>query len=169
MDRPHLRPHLTHLIKVIGIGNILMKDEGFGPAVIEELKEIQMPDDVELIDGGTSGLGLFEYLKETNYAIIIDCVDFKGKAGEFIKFKPEDVNIHNNNLRLSLHECNLVDVLNLTKALGIECDVTIFGVQPHEIKPEIGLSDILRGLVPKIAGEVLAQIRRIRECQVQRS
>lgn len=156
-------------IKIIGIGNILMKDEGIGVAVIEELKGLSLPGDVELIDGGTSGLGLFEYLKEGDYAIIIDCVDFKAQAGTVIKFKPDDVNMRNNNLRLSLHECNLVDVLNLTKALGIDCDVTVFGVQPQEIKPEIGLSAVLKDSIPKVANGIVTEIRRIKECLVQGS
>ncbi len=156
-------------IKVIGIGNILMKDEGMGVAVIEELRKSNLPVDVELIDGGTSGLGLFEYLKETDYVIIIDCVDFKRQAGTVIKFKLDDVNMRNNNLRLSLHECNLVDVLNLTKALGIDCDVTVFGVQPQEVKPEIGLSAVLKDSVYKVATEILTEIGRIKECQAQGS
>lgn len=156
-------------IKVIGIGNILMKDEGFGPEVIVELRKNGAPDDIELIDGGTSGLGLFEYLKETDYAIIIDCVNFDKPAGTVVKFKPDDVNLRNSNLRLSLHECNLADVLNLTKAFGVDCDVTIFGIQPQEIKPEIGLSPLLKRSVPKVVSEVLSEIRRIKQCQAQRS
>ena len=83
-----------HITKVIGFGNIFMGDDGVGVRVIEKLKEddeIKKLDNVELIDGGTSGIDLIFMLKQAEKAIIIDAVDAGQAEGEIIEFYLDDI------------------------------------------------------------------------------
>lgn len=131
-------------IVILGVGNILLSDEGIGVHIVEKLGgEIDNPD-IELIDGGTAGLDLLPVLERCEYLLIIDCVKGGEKPGTIYKFGPEEIKVKLDNMKLSLHDFNLVDVLNLARALGKKLPkITIYGVEPKsldwslEMSPEV--------------------------------
>ena len=79
---------------ILGVGNPLRRDDGIGPAVIQLLAEnrdgYQIPSDIELVDGGTDGLGLIEYLKDYKKVVIIDAVETGLAPGTISVFTPEE-------------------------------------------------------------------------------
>ena len=79
-------------IAVLGIGNPLLGDDGFGVAVVNAFKStLGEPPDVELIDGGSLGIYLLPYLEGKTHIIVVDAVDFGGKPGEIIKLDSSSV------------------------------------------------------------------------------
>ena len=82
------------MIKIIGFGNIFMGDDGIGVRVIEELQQQQVFKDnenIELIDGGTSGIDLVFMLQDAGKAIIIDAVDAGQEIAQIVVFSPHEI------------------------------------------------------------------------------
>ena len=85
MDTP---PRIT----ILGIGNILFSDEGFGVRVIERLQDLYaFSDNVSIIDGGVLGMNLLWVLAETDHLIVIDAVRNKSRPGTFIRLEGEEI------------------------------------------------------------------------------
>jgi hydrogenase maturation protease len=145
-------------IVVIGVGNLLLKDEGIGIHVIQTLQEIELPPDVTLIDGGTSP-ELWAYTRIGDKMIIIDAAKAGGKPGAVYRFRPEDIMAEKGILN-SAHELGVIEALNLMTFAGNKPgDVVIIGIEPAEISPGLELSTVLRQKIPDIIKVVLKEIK----------
>jgi hydrogenase maturation protease len=145
-------------IVVIGVGNLLLKDEGIGIHVIQTLQEIELPPDVTLIDGGTSP-ELWAYTRIGDKMIIIDAAKAGGKPGAVYRFRPEDIMAEKGILN-SAHELGVIEALNLMTFAGNKPgDVVIIGIEPAEISPGLELSTVLRQKIPDIIKVVLKEIQ----------
>ena len=145
-------------ILVAGIGNILKSDDGLGSSVINWLRRLKPPQNVELIELGTSGLSILSYVKGYDKVIFIDVIIRGGKPGSIYILKPEDVadlakavspqNLHS----MSIHEVNLEKTIAIGRALGeMPHDVVIIGCEPEDVSTSrIGLTDKVREAIPKI-------------------
>lgn len=144
-------------ILVLGIGNILLRDEGIGVHVVEYLKN-KVPDFVELVDGGTAGADLLDVISDRDKVIIVDAVDAEVEHGTILRMKPEDLEV-NTGQSVSLHEFGIGEMLAAAKYLGCAPhDVIIFGIKPQDISCGVGISKELIRIVPQIADIVLAEI-----------
>lgn len=144
---------------IIGIGNYLMGDEGAGIHAIARLRGCEWPANVELIDGGTAGVSLIHLIAERELAIIIDCADFGGEAGEVRVFDPDDLK-RGDKREAGLHATDLLTVLELARATGnYPKRVVIVGIQPGKIEMGIKLSwkieTALDGIEKLIRSELL--------------
>ncbi len=149
-------------IVVIGVGNLLMKDEGVGVHAIQSLQEMVLPPDVELIDGGTSP-DLIAYTRAGDKLIIIDAAKAGGEPGAVYHFRPEDISPEKRILH-SAHEMGVIDALNLAAFTGNRpSDVVIIGVEPKEIDWGIELSPELERKLPEIVNVVLREIKRTKD------
>ncbi len=147
----------TPRIVVIGVGNLLQKDEGVGIHAVQALQEMKLPKDVELIDGGTSP-DIIAYTRATYKMIIIDCAKAGGKPGTFYYFKPEDLATGEGTLT-SAHEMGVVENLNLMSLTGNKPkDVVIIGIEPAEIDWGMELSPTLKQKLPDLIKMVLKEI-----------
>ena len=147
-------------VLVLGIGNILLCDEGVGVRVIEQMQKLQIPDHVELVDGGTAGADLLDVLAERQKVIIIDAVQADCKPGTMLRFTIDDL-IHPNGVGMSLHEIGLGEALTMTKQLGCAPkDVVVFGIKPKNIECGLELSAEIAASVPKVIDMVLAEIAK---------
>ena len=84
----------NEIIKIIGFGNIMMGDDGIGIRVIEEIQKNGVFEDnknIEVIDGGTSGVDLVFMIQQADKAVIIDAVDAGQQTGEIVIFSPENI------------------------------------------------------------------------------
>jgi len=143
---------------IIGVGNLLLKDEGIGIHVIQTLQEMQLPEDVRLIDGGTSP-ELWAYTRIGDKLIIIDAAKAGGESGAVYRFKPEDITAEKGFLN-SAHELGVIEALNLMTFAGNKPgDVVIIGIEPAEISPGLELSTVLRQKMPDIIKVVLKEIQ----------
>jgi hydrogenase maturation protease len=104
---------------ILGIGNILWADEGFGVRVVEEIhRRYLLPDDVTLMDGGTQGLYLVQHVKAARRLLVFDAVDFGQVPGTLALVRDEDVPSFFGCRKLSLHQTGFQDVLAAAALLG---------------------------------------------------
>jgi coenzyme F420 hydrogenase subunit delta len=136
-------------IVVAGCGNPLYADDGFGPAVIEELKKVFLPGNVKAVDAGTAGpCFLFSMLDpdKTKKLIIIDIVDFGSVPGKTTVMKLKD------NPPGMLRDATPGGVSDSLNSIKKSIEVIVIGCQPKKIPGpvmEIGLSGEVRKAVPK--------------------
>lgn len=147
-------------ILVLGIGNILLRDEGVGVRVIERLQKMRLPDNVELVDGGTAGADLMDVLAERKKVIVIDAVQADCEPGTVLRFSA-DVLTSNDRPGVSLHEMGLSEALNMTKKLGCAPEnVVVFGIKPADISCGLELTEQISASIPRVVELVLEEIRK---------
>jgi len=144
---------------VLGIGNVLLKDEGIGCHVVHALEGIPLPD-VEIIDGGTCP-DVVQLLEGADKLVIVDAVKGGGTPGQIYRFHLEDITLEQKPF-LSLHDVGLVDSLMLMQLwhpdfIGIG-EAIIIGVEPREINWGLELSPELREKMPQILDAILAEL-----------
>ena len=145
-------------VLVLGIGNILMMDEGVGNRIAVELeRNYRFPDDVRIMDGGTMGMGMMHLFKGVEFLLMADAVDGTGyPPGTVVRVSPED--FAPNQVLHSLHDVKFVDVLNAAKLIDIMPEADCIGVQVENMAPEqlhIGLTDAVEEAVPRAVAAVL--------------
>ena len=143
---------------IIGIGNLILKDEGVGIHVIKKLEAIELPPGVEVIDGGTDAVELLSMFQDFERIIVIDALKAGGEPGTIYKATPEDI-MNDCNRSLSLHEVGLLDVLGMAKQLGGHGEVVIIGVEPKEITYSMELTSEIEAKIPNIIDAVLAELK----------
>src|SRR5512137_2392143 len=145
-------------IVIAGCGNPLFADDGFGPAVIEEMQNLQLPDNVSIIDAGLGGPHFIFTLLDpevTKRLVIVDIADFGAEPGSITRLRVEDLTP---GAYRDAHSWHLAEPLQRIKA---EIDVTIIGVQPARVTApefELGLSDELQKAIPKTIRVILETI-----------
>lgn len=146
-------------ITVLGIGNILLQDEGFGVKVVENLvQRFTFPEYVQVLDGGTLGMGLLPFLDGTDKLMIIDAVAGSLPPGGIYELKGEDVKAYFKN-KVSLHELGIQDVLATLELLEKPVrEVLVLGIQPLVVDVGLELTEKIKPLVPRIADRVVAKL-----------
>ena len=136
-------------VSIIGVGNILLGDEGFGIHVIQRMAKLELPSHIIIIDGGTGGIDLMSYLEQADRVIFIDVIMTQSPPGTIFKFTPEGVK-QKNFPSLSLHQTGLLEVIKLAELMSIRPRITIIAVQPRRIDWGMELSPELAACVPKV-------------------
>ena len=144
---------------IIGVGNLLLKDEGVGVHVAQELQKKDLPAEVEVYDGGVAGIGLLDFFRKASKLLLIDAAEMNLKPGTVVRFTPEKVKDLSGGGKFSTHDVGLLEVLELAKALG-HCpeDVVIIGIQPKEISWGTDLSPEVQASIPQVMEMVLKEI-----------
>ncbi len=146
-------------ILVLGVGNILLSDEGVGVRVVEAMKEMKLPDNVELLDGGTASLELLDIISNRKKVIIIDAVKGDGEPGTLYRFTPADIKVQGPMIS-SLHQIGLLETLAVDKLLGgVPPDITIYGVEPKELGWGLDLSPEIKASVPRIIELIMGELQ----------
>jgi hydrogenase maturation protease len=147
---------------VLGVGNLLWADEGFGVRSVEAFdQQYQTPENVTLADGGTQGLYLVDLLREHDPVVIFDAVDFGDEPGTLRLVCNEEIPAFVGAHKMSLHQAGLQDVIACAKLLG-GCaeNMLLIGVQPVELEDYGGsLRPAVRARIPAalaLAAEYLA-------------
>ena len=144
---------------VFGVGNTIMRDDGIGVLLLDRLREHELPENVILIEQGVAGMSIIHRLDGFQAAVIIDAVDFRGKAGEGRIFSPGDAEDMNIGRTESLHDCNILEAIKIAKALGQAPEhIRIFGVQPKEIGFGEEISEELAARLDEMEGELLSLV-----------
>ena len=140
---------------VVGIGNVLLRDEGIGCHVAHALEGIPLPD-VKIIDGGTCP-EVLQFLEDADKLVIVDAVKGGGTPGQIYRFHLEDITLEQKPF-LSLHDVGLVDSLMLTQLWHNISEAVIIGVEPREINWGLELSPELQEKMPQIINAILAEL-----------
>ena len=119
-------------ILVLGVGNILLGDEGTGVRVIQWLEDQYVfSENVELYDGGTLGLKLLEPICRSDFAIVVDIVRGGGAPGTIYRIPERDLS-KKIPYKSSLHELNIVETLIYAEELGNKPETVVIGIEPGD-------------------------------------
>jgi hydrogenase maturation protease len=133
---------------VLGLGNPLVSDEGFGVQAVQRLQErYRFPDEVEVVDGGTLGLKLLPILEDADRIVILDAVDVKRAAGSVVHIAWDEVH-RALPVKISPHQETVTEVLALLELRRGEPDeFLIIGCQPDSLEMGLELSgEVEKGL-----------------------
>jgi hydrogenase maturation protease len=151
--------HQRPAVLILGIGNLLMRDEGIGVRVVEALGHVGLPDGVEVVDGGTAGADLIDLLAQRQKVIVIDALQADQKPGTVLRLQPENI-LPSSDQSLSLHELGLAETLRMTQYLNCApTEVVIFAIQPQAVEPGLELSDTVAATIPQIIELVQAELK----------
>jgi len=146
-------------VLVLGVGNILLRDEGVGVRVVQAMEAMHLPEGVELFDGATAGLDLLDALADRERVIVIDALAGQYAPGTVLRLTADDLQ-GADAASVSLHETGLVETLAVAERLGIVPEeVVVLGVQPREVSWGLELSAEVSRLVPQIIELVMAELR----------
>ena len=148
-------------IVIIGIGNVLLMDEGIGVHTINELEKYDLPRNVEIYDGGTGGFKLIDLMHGASMVIFIDAVETGKVPGTVTIFKSEDVHSVYHKKKYSLHDTDLLEVIKMTEVLDNRSEIEIVGIQPKTINYGTTLSQELTDSMPNIINTVLRRIEEV--------
>jgi hydrogenase maturation protease len=140
----------TPRVLILGIGNVLWADEGFGVRTVEHMyRHFQTPDNVKIMDGGTQGLYLVQHIRETDYLVVFDAVDYGLEPGTMKLVKDDEVPKFLGAKKMSLHQTGFQEVLATSEMLGdYPKSMLLIGVQPVE------LEDYGGSLRPKVKEQI---------------
>lgn len=151
---------------VIGLGNPLMADEGIGPALAAALAEMArtgtLPtDEVEYLDGGCGGMYLLHSMAGRRKVILIDCAKMGLAPGTLRRFTPDDVATVKQMTHLSLHEVDILRVIEMTEMIDQRPgEIVIFGVEPERIEMQMHLTDALQKRIPDYLAAIAEEINK---------
>ena len=147
-------------VLILGVGNILLRDEGVGVRVVQAMEQMELPPGVELFDGATAGLDLLDTLADRRRVIIIDAVEGDSEPGTVFRLSPEDL-LPRANAGVSLHEIGLLETLTVAKRMGVAPrEIVVIGVKPKEVNCGLDLSPEIARLVPEIIELIVAELER---------
>jgi len=146
-------------IGVLGLGNLLLSDEGFGVHFINYLTErYEIPDNYKVLDGGTAGIMLAPFMEDVDLLFVIDTVALQAEPGSIHCFTDEDVRAKNILFRMSPHQFGLLEILELSKLRERAPERTeMITVVPEDLSLKIELSPTLE---PKLA-EVMEVLQNL--------
>lgn len=156
-------------IVILGVGNLLLTDEGVGPTTIVYLGERWVfPDHVQLVDGATAGLELVNVFQSAGHIIVIDTVLGGAEPGALYRFHPDDVP-QDVRYRTSIHQVSFIDAWTMVRLLGPAPDIAIIGVEPEDMAtPHVGLTPTIEARLPEIEELVLAELEHLGARPVRR-
>ena len=146
-------------ILILGVGNILFRDEGIGVRALEWLRgNARFPENVTLLDGGTLGVGLMDALLGCDRAYVLDAVLGGGEPGSIYRLTDENLR-KSMSFRDSLHQTDLVDTLLFCELLGHRPEGVVFGMEPQDYHTmELGLSPVCEQNIPRLGHAVLDEL-----------
>jgi hydrogenase maturation protease len=147
-------------IGILGIGNLLLSDEGFGVHFVEFLtKSYTVPDNVSILDGGTAGIMMAPFIEQQDILYVVDTVAIQAEPGSIHCFTDEDVRAGTFQYKMSPHQVGLLDILELCKLRGHAPQRTeMLTVVPEDLSTRIGLSATLEPMIQEITKILLRSL-----------
>lgn len=145
---------------ILGVGNILLSDEGFGVRVVEALlKRFRFPDEVAVLDGGTLGMELLRFLEGVQRLILIDAVHGSSASpGSFHELRGDAVRVYFQE-KVSMHELGIQEVLASLEIMGKPVqEIVVFGVQPLSMEIGLDLTEMIAVCVDEAVEKIILQL-----------
>lgn len=145
---------------VLGLGNVLLEDDGVGGAAISRLLDgFEVPRGARVLDGGTLGLALLPYLDEADAVILVDAVRTDGTPGDIVRLEGDDV-APAVATRLSPHQVGVADLLDGARWLDrYPRSVVLLGLVPASMNLAVGLSPQVRASLPALVERIIEEAR----------
>lgn len=147
---------------ILGVGNLLLSDEGVGIHAVRRLLEREdLPDEIQIVDGGTAGLALMVYLEDVDRLVIIDAMETGGPPGTLVRLSGNQIPAYMA-LKVSPHEITLPDFLAAAKLRDLyPREVIVWGVQPESMEVGIDLSPALAARLAELVDRVVAEFQSV--------
>jgi len=147
-------------ITILGLGNILMTDEGVGVHTVNEFeKRYEVPDYVEIVDGGAAGLDLIPFIEGREKVLMVDAVNFDREPGFIDTLENEAIPIRLTQ-KASMHHLGLMDVLCIVRMSGnIPKDMCIIGIQPKSLDLGIDMTKEIWDKEQELIDRIVAKLR----------
>jgi hydrogenase maturation protease len=147
---------------VLGLGNVLLSDDGVGPAAIARLRdEHQPPDGVLVLDGGTLGLSLLPYIEDADAVVLVDAVKADAPVGTVLRLDGDDVGPAVAT-RLSPHQVGVADLLDGARWHERQPrDLTLLGIVPDSLELGVGLSPAVARALPRLIDRIVGEAARL--------
>jgi hydrogenase maturation protease len=141
---------------ILGIGNPLMGDDGAGIEAVRMLNEIKLPENVTVMDAGTPGWGLVEWIKDWPSVVIVDAIHMGLKPGEWQCFDAHEVSFISERGSLSLHDADFAGGLALAQELNLLPEqLILYGIEPESIDQGLQLSPSVRANLPGLVSNII--------------
>ena len=148
-------------ILVLGLGNILLKDDGFGVHLINQLDRDKIEGDVEILEGGTLGFNLLDELTDRELVIAVDAVKGDQKPGTIYKFNYNDIKNYYKDKSMSMHQLDFIKALEIGEFLDKKLPrIIIYGVQPESICVDMELSDVVKSKINVVTDHIYSEINK---------
>lgn len=146
---------------VVGVGNILFMDEGVGIYAAKYIEQNYiLPQNLEVIDGGTLGFQLMSYYQEYDKVIILDTVSISDDAGSIYNLPAQEL-LGLGSYRQTAHEVEVVEMLEICSMLDRMAEVSIIGIVPDDIQQvRIDLSDALKAKFNFFINEIIKEVQK---------
>lgn len=150
-------------VLIYGAGNLILSDEGFGVHFVRHLERCyQIPDNVELYDGGTLGIMVHFKFEEADKVILVDVVDAQGEPGDIFRYEREDIMLKKIPVKMSPHQIGLQEMLLISEMRDApKADLTFFGIIAQTLDPGDRLSPPLQEGLEKVATFVVEELRKV--------
>ena len=152
----------TTQITVLGVGNILLRDEGVGVRVVERLScDYRFPDNVQVLDGGVLGIRLMGVIGGTDVLIVVDAVKNRQPPGTLYRMADDEVPRRVLS-KQSMHQMDLPEVLALCSAIDKNPRTIVVGVEPEDITTmDVELTPTIAAKVDDLIAMVLTELDRL--------
>lgn len=146
-------------VVVLGVGNVILADEGVGVRVVEAFeRDYVVPEGVVVIDAGTSGMEMLEDMSDLDFLLVVDAIAAGKAPGELVQLRGDEVPVFFRR-NLSPHGIGLSDVLASLEFLGAEPKETvILGVQPTSLDLSTELTPTIAARVPELVAQVVDEL-----------
>lgn len=151
----------TKKILILGIGNTLLSDEGFGVHAVEYLqRQYRWPDNIQLVDGGTRGLLLMTELMECDFALVLDVARGGETPGTFYLLEDRDLD-KALSFRESMHQTGLSDILISCELAGYRPEAVVLAMEPFDIEsPGEQLTQAAKDRLPEFCAMAIALLEQ---------
>lgn len=147
-------------ITVLGVGNILLTDEGLGVHVVTEMnKEYTCIPPVRFLDGGTMGMEIMAYMEDTEYLLLVDAIHGDGEPGTVYEFHHEELENYFTD-HVSVHEVGIQDILRI-RALQEEPfrSAVVIGVEPLSLEVGLEVSPVVQAALPEVKQRIIERLK----------
>lgn len=146
-------------VLVLGVGNLLLKDEGVGVHVVRKLMDMELPPHVEVMDGATGGFDLLDDIEGRDKVVFVDTVKGGHPPGTLYRLMADDIE-NGPKSRLSLHDIDVPDLLKLADILGVERpEIVVIGIEPKDMETaSLELSPEIEAQIPRVIELVMKEI-----------
>lgn len=149
---------MTNKTLILGLGNVLMGDEGVGVHAVRELQKHALPPDVECLDGGTGGFILLEPLQKADRVVLIDAAADGNPIGAITRTTPRFA--HEYPPTLTAHDIGMKDLLDAFYLLGGGRDVVLYAIAIDPKQPiSMSLSEVGAKAMEEAVSRILAEVR----------
>ncbi len=148
-------------IGIIGIGNLLLSDEGFGIHTLQHLEDNYIfPENVILKDAGTAAIYMTPFLEECDPILVIDVVDLQAEPGSYHFFTMDDVKAGTFQTKMSPHQLGLLEMVEICKLRDNAPErVEFYTVVPKELHTSMDLSSVVAPRVTEVTEKILARLK----------